>query len=69
MAQTLLEKGFWNLGFRKGVREIWRGELSGLKVYEAGGLSVFKNFLLISQMFVVPLLIVTTKTDLGLFPF
>ena len=43
--------------------------MSGLKVYEADGLSVFKNFLLVGQMFVVPSLNVTTKFDLGFVPF
>ena len=43
--------------------------MSGLKVYDADGLSVFKNFLFISQMFVVPSLIVANKIDLGFVPF
>ena len=40
-----------------------------LTVYESGGLSVFKIFLFISQMFVMPSLIVATKIDLGFVPF
>ena len=40
-------------------------EVSGLKVYEADGISVFKNLLFISQMFVMPSLIIATKVDLG----
>ena len=34
-------------------------------VYEKGGLIVFKNFLFITQLFVVPSLNVTTTNDLG----
>ena len=45
--------------------------MSGLKVYEVDSLSIFKKFLFIGHMFVVPSLIVATKKsiDLGLFPF
>ena len=43
--------------------------MSGLKIYEADGLSVFKNFLFIGQMFVMPSLNVATKIDLGFVPF
>ena len=38
-------------------------------VYEKDGLSFFKKFLFIGQMFVVPSLIVATKIDLGFVPF
>ena len=38
-------------------------------VYEAGGLSGFKFYLFIGQMFVVPLLNVATKTNLGFVSF
>ena len=34
-------------------------------VYEKGGLPVFKNFIFISQLFVVPSLNVATTNDLG----
>ena len=35
--------------------------MSGLKVYEEDGLSVFKKFLFIGHMFIVPSLIVEIK--------
>ena len=38
-------------------------------VYEASGLSGFKNDLFICPIFVVPSLNVTTKTNLGFIPF
>ena len=38
-------------------------------VYEKGDLPVFKNFLFISQLFVVPSLNVATINDLGRVPF
>ena len=38
-------------------------------VYEVGGLSSFKIYLFIGQMFVVPSLNVVTKTNLGFVPF
>ena len=38
-------------------------------VYEKGGLPIFKNFLFISQLFVVPSLNVATTNDLGCVPF
>ena len=38
-------------------------------VYEASDLAGFKIYLFIGQMFVVPSLNVTTKTNLGFVPF
>ena len=38
-------------------------------VYEASGLSCFKNDLFIGPIFVVPSLNVVTKTNLGFIPF
>ena len=38
-------------------------------VYKAGGLSSFKIYLFIGQMFVVPSLNVAKKTNLGFVPF
>ena len=38
-------------------------------VYEVGGLSGFKIYLFIGQMFVVPSLNVVTKTNLEVVPF
>ena len=43
-------------------------KLRGLMVYEKGGLLIFKNFLFISQLFVVPSLNVTKTNDLGCVP-
>ena len=39
--------------------------MSGLIIFEAGGLLGFKNFLFIAKSFVVPSLNVVTKTNLG----
>ena len=49
---NMVEIGFWNFRVLDGkMREIGVRKLRGLMVYEKVGLSVFKKFLFISQLF------------------
>ena len=61
---------FWNSRVLEGkMREIGVRKLRRLMVYDKVGLPVFKSFLFISQLFVLPSLNVATTNDLEFVPF
>ena len=60
---------FWGSRVSKGSERDLVRKTGWVEGYEADDLSVFENFLFIGQRFVMMLLIIVTKIDLGFVPF
>ena len=69
ISSDIVRGSFWEPRVSKGSERDLVRTMEWVEGYEADDLSVFKKFLFIGQRFVMLLLIVATKIDLGFVPF